>query len=139
MIELLAVGNQIFEVAIFNEGIGIAQRYKTQDDEKRTKKAVIFWHCLFAHKLSPAFEMRNMGFDVKHPIKFNRAFREWISKQTISPELDKEIKVILLLIKAERKIRKFENAFKRFPSLFHDNEIRHNYVKYRRLRDRLTY
>ena len=86
--ELLIVGQQPFEVKLVDLGAVVAQRYLDAKGEKRTRWILFTWDGLWRKLGGPAYELKQIGFDIKHPIKFNCLFRSWLAK---SCEIGKRI------------------------------------------------
>lgn len=82
MKELLLVGEQPFEVQLMEAGVGLAQRYIDAKGEKRTRSILLTPFGLSNHYAGPAYLLKKLGWTIRHPIKFNRQFREWLKNNS---------------------------------------------------------
>lgn len=90
--ELLCVGEEIFEVGIVEDergsfGVGINAPRQVKG-KRHEKVGILFtwsgiWNCLG----SIGTQMKMIGFEIKHPIKFNKVFRKFLSKHPIGKNI----------------------------------------------------
>lgn len=78
MEELLIIGNQAFQLSLVKLGVALGQRYINPEGEKKTRVILLTLDGLWNRLAGPAFLLRELGWNIKHPIKFNRLFRKWL-------------------------------------------------------------
>jgi len=95
MKELLCIGEEIFEVEFCEDGVWIKAIAMVNGERKEGGGMLWMWDGLWNHKGRVATFMKSCGFIIKHPIKFNRLFRKYLSKlphgQLIVDEYNEEL------------------------------------------------